>query len=181
VSLKAVVAALLFAGILFAGSEPVVSISALKAVEEITNKQFLPVAEIDPWDPLGDARGSYLPGYGALFTFELSLTNVTPPFPFHPEISPAEIKDIHARKLKKLPLLKSAMRDLIVKAASSLITLPPTEQITFEAFLDSFSFEDRTGLPRRLTMTASRQKILDAVARHATADDLAALIEIREE
>ena len=106
---------------------------------------------------------------------------MTPPFPFHPEISPAEIKDIHARKLKKLPLLKSAMRDLIVKAASSLITLPPTEQITFEAFLDSFSFEDRTGLPRRLTMTASRQKILDAVARHATADDLAALIEIREE
>jgi hypothetical protein len=73
------------------------------------------------------------------------------------------------------------MRDLIVKSATALSAIPPTEQITFEAFLDYFSFEDRTGLPRRLVMTANRQKLLDAVARHAPVAELAALIQEREE
>lgn len=169
-----------FAGLVHAGNEPVVSISALKVVEEAINKQFQ-IDSADPWEPLGDARGSYLPGYGAVFTFEMSLVNVAPLTPFHLTVTSQEIKTIHDRKIKKLAVLKSTMRDLIVRAASSLTTLPSAEQITLEAFLDNFSFEDRTGLPRRFTMTASRQKLLDAVAHHATPANLAALIEEREE
>ena len=173
-------AGLAFAGLALGGNEPAVSVSALKLVEDAVNKQFQPGVD-DPWEPLGDARGTYLPGYGAAFTFELSLVNVMPLSPFHAQVTAEEIKAIHARKIKKLVVLKSTMRDLIVRAASSLNTMPANEQITFEAYLDNFSFEDRTGLPRRLTMTASRQKILDAEARHATPEDLAALIEEREE
>ncbi len=176
-------AALAFAGLLYASSEPTVTVSALKAVEDAANRQFLhDVADpIDPWEALGDARGTYLPGYGAVFTFEMSLVNVTPITPFHVSISAQEIKSVHARKLKKLPLVKSAMQDLIVKSATTLSALPPTEQITVEAFLDYFSFEDRANLPRRLIMTVNRQKILDAVARHAAPGEFAALIEEREE
>jgi hypothetical protein len=165
---------------LYASGEPVVTFASLKGVEDTANKLFMPDS-IDPWEALGDARGTYLPGYGTVFTFEMSLVNVTPVTPFHAEITPQEIKSVHARKMKKLPVLKSAMRDLIVKAATSLSNQPPTEQITFEAFLDYFSFEDRTGLPRRLVMTASRQKLLDAVARHAPAAEFATLIQEREE
>ena len=177
------VAALGFSGLLCAGTEPAVTVSAMKVVEDTITQQFLHDAAdpIDPWEPLGDARGTYLPGYGALFTFELDLVNVTPITPFHVSISPQEVKSVHARKVKKLPLVKSAMRDLLVKSATTLSTLPPTEQITVEAFLDYFSFEDRANLPRRLIMTASRQKILDAVARHASEADFAALIEERDE
>ena len=139
-------AALAFAGLLYASSEPTVTVSALKAVEDAANRQFLhDVADpIDPWEALGDARGTYLPGYGAVFTFEMSLVNVMPITPFHVSISAQEIKSVHARKIKKLPLVKSAMQDLIVKSATTLSALPPTEQITVEAFLDYFSFEDRT-------------------------------------
>lgn len=176
-------AALGFTGLVYAGSEPTVTMSALKVVEDTINRQFQhDVAEpIDPWEPLGDARGTYVPGYGAVFTFEMSLVNVTPITPFHVEISPQEIRAVHARKIKKLTPLQSAMRDLIVRAATALSALPPNEQITIEVFLDYFSFEDRTNLPRRLTMTASRQKIMDAVARHASEADFAALIEERDE
>jgi hypothetical protein len=171
---------LAFAGLVYASNEPVVSLASLKVVEDAATKLFMPDS-IDPWEALGDARGTYLAGYGTVFTFEMSLVNVTPITPFHVEITAQEIKSVHARKIKKLPVLKSAMQDLIVKAATSLTTQPPTEQITFEAFLDYFSFEDRTNLPRRLVMTVSRQKILDAVARHAPATEFATLIEEREE
>jgi hypothetical protein len=160
--------------------EPIVSISALNKVEKATNERFAPDAG-DPWELLGDARGTYVPGYGGLFTFEMSLVNVQPITPFHMTVAPQEVKTIHERKIRKLAVLKSAMRDLMLQSAASLSTLPPTEQITFEAYLIAFSFEDRTGLPRRLTMTVQRQKLLDAAASHATRAALAALIEEREE
>ena len=164
----------------FAGNEPVVSLAALRVVEDAANKKLQPESA-DPWELLGDARGTYLPGYGAVFTFEMSLVNVMPINPFHMEVTPQEVKAIHERKIRKLPVLRTAMCELIARAASSLNTLPPTEQITFEVLLDNFSFEDRTGLPRRLTMTASRQKLLDAIAHRATAAQIADLIEVREE
>ena len=160
--------------------EPGVSISALNKIEVATNQRFAPDTA-DSWELLGDARGTYLPGYGGLFTFEMNLVNVQPITPFHMTVTPQEVKNIHERKIKKLAVLKSAMRDLMLQSAASLSTLPPTEQITFEAYLIAFSFEDHTGLPRRLTMTGQRQKLLDAAAKHATPADLAALIVEREE
>jgi hypothetical protein len=173
-------AGLAAASFVMAGYEPIVPISALKIVEDATNRKLQPDG-VDPWEQLGDARGTYLPGYGAVFTFEMSLVNVMPLTPFRPEVSPQEVKTIHDRKIRKLPLLKTAMRELMVHAASSLTTLPATEQITFEAVLDNFSFEDRTGLPRRLTMTVVRQKLLDAAAHHVSDTEIANLIEVREE
>ncbi len=160
--------------------EPIVSLSALQRVEKATNDRFAPGAG-DSYELLGDARGTYLPGYGGLFSFEMNLVNVEPITPFHMTVTPQEIKSIHERKIKQLAVLKNAMRELMIQSAGSLSTLPPTEQITFEAFLIHLSFEDRSGLPRRLTMTTSRQKLLDAAANHATPAALASLIEEREE
>lgn len=171
---------LALAGICSAASEPLVSVSALKEVEKISDARFQPDAN-DPWELLGFTRGTYLPGYGAVFTFEMNLVNVTPLSPFHTTITKEEVRAVHERKIRKLVLLKSAMYDLLAQAASSLSTLPATEKITFQALLINLSFEDRTGLPRRITMTANRQKLLDAVARHAKPADLAALIEAQEE
>jgi hypothetical protein len=166
-----------FAVLSFARAASLVPGSDFKGVEDETNARFAG----EPWDLLGDARGSYLPGYGAIFTFEMSLVNVPPLYPFKPTVSPQEIRTIHDRKVKQLAVLKGEMRDLVVKAAASLTTLPPGEQVVFEARLVNRSFEDGRGLPNRLIMTANRQKLLDAIAHHATAADLAALIEERDE
>jgi hypothetical protein len=73
------------------------------------------------------------------------------------------------------------MRDSVVKAASSLQTLPPSESIVFEAHLLNNPYEDYSGLPWRVTMTANRQKIMDAVARHAAPAEISSLIEERKE
>ena len=166
-----------FTAITFAGTKPAVPIAALKTVETAANTRFLPDGN-DPWDLLGVTRGTYLPGYGAIFTFEMSLVFVTPVSPFHMTVTPAEVKAAHERKVKKLVVLKGAMRDLLLQAASTLATMPPSEQISLQAVLVNFSFEDNTGLPHRLMMTATRQKLLDAATTHA---DLATVIEEQEE
>lgn len=188
ITLTAALTTIATAATLGASTEPVVSLSALRTVETFTNEKFATETiglsrnvSGDPWDLVGPARGTWLPSYGAIFTFELSLVTVTPPSPFHPVISKEEIKSDHDRKVAKLVVFKDTMRDLVVRAATSLTTLPSDESIIFEAYFFSFSFEDRNHLPRRLTMTANRQKLLDAVARKATPAELAALIEEREE
>ena len=173
-----VAATVLSAAHLSGGDQPTVPISALKEVETATDRQFAG----DPWQFLGDTRGTYLSGYGAVFTFELSLVQMPTVWPFNPTITPQQKKSVHDRKAKQLPILEQIMRDSIVKAASSLQTLPPSESIVFDAhLLYQPPNEDLTGLPWRVTMTANRQKILDAVANHATPAQLASLIEERKE
>lgn len=173
----ATVSAVSFAMPVSAGSDASVSVSALKSVEQFTDSQF----SGEPWELLGDTRGTYLPGYGVVFTFELSLVYVSPLTPFHLTATPQEIKSIHDRKIKQLAILREGMRSLLVKAASTLTGVAPAESIVIEAHLLGQPFEDHAGLPWRLTMTAQRQKLLDAVAHHATPADIAALIEERKE
>jgi len=161
-------------------AKPEISIKALKEVEKATDGRLRAPAQ-DPWGILGDARGTYLPGYGALFTFEMALANLAPVTPFHLTVTPAEKKSGHDRKVKNLITLKAAMREMIVTAATVLAAMPADEQITFEAYLFSFNWEDHAGLPERVTFSASRQKVADAVARHATAIEMASLFEERSE
>jgi hypothetical protein len=172
--------AICLAAPMFAGDKPAVGIAALKAIEKTTNERFAAESQ-DPWDLVGDTRGTYISGYGTYFTLEVALINIAPMFPFRPQFTPQDIKDAHDRKIRKLAILKTAICDLMVKAASELTTLPATEQISFETYFFSFSFEDHTGLPNRLTMSASRQKLLDAGARHATPKDVAAIVSVQEE
>ena len=160
--------------------KPSVPLATIKEVEKTTNTR-LGVAPADPWNVLGDARGTYLPGYGTLVTFELTLANLTPISPFHPAVTVQEKRSGHDRKVKNLAALRMAMREMAASAAAKLSAMPANEQVTFEAFLFYFSYEDRTGLPDRLIICANRQKIADALARHASATEMASLFEERSE
>jgi hypothetical protein len=157
-----------------------VPLNILKEVEKATDTRLL-AAPADPWNVLGNARGTYLPGYGAVVTFELTLANLTPVSPFHPTVTAQEKRSGHDRKAKNLLALKAAMREMVTHAATALTPMPGNEQITFEAFLFNFNWEDRSGLPDRLTICANRQKVADAVARHASAKEMASLFEERSE
>ena len=156
--------------------KPPVPLTTMKEVETAANSR-LRTAPADPWSVLGDARGTYLPGGGTVVTFELALANLTPITPFHPSVSPEERRSAHDRKVKNLAVLKVAMREMIAHAATALTAMPGKEQITFEAFLFNFNWEDRAGLPERLTVCANRQKVTDAIARHASAAEMASLFE----
>jgi hypothetical protein len=169
------------AALCFAAVEPRVSRATLTAVEGTINQTFTPRGP-DSYDVLGRARGTYLEGYGTLFTIELDLANAGPldMSPFRPVMSPAEIEAIRERKLKKVPVLKETMRNILVNASGTMEGLPANERIAMEAILFNFRWEDSKGLPRRIFMSAERQKLLDARAGHASEAELAAVVEEQE-
>jgi hypothetical protein len=165
------------ATVCFAASEPIVSLASLKSVEG-SIKDRLRSNIKDPYDLLGEPRGTYLEGHGAVFTVYLNLV-LLPALrvsPFNPD-SGREITELHARKTRKIEDLKATMRDLMTGATKSLPGLPPQERIVMEAFLFNYSWEQTRGLPHRIMLTAFKQKLIDAVNRHATPEEMAALFQ----
>jgi hypothetical protein len=163
------------ASLCFAASEPIVSLASLKSVES-SIKDRLESNIGDPYDLLGGPRGTYLEGYGAVFTVHLNLV-LLPALrvsPFNPN-SGKEITGLHDHKARKVEELKATMRELMTGASRSLPGLPPRERIVMEAFLFDYSWEQTRGLPHRVMLTAFKQELLDAVGRHATPAEMAAL------
>jgi hypothetical protein len=165
----------------FAATESRISTASILAVEKSINQRFA-VRTGDPYDVLGQARGTYLEGYGALFTVEVDLINTGSLFisPFKPTATKEEIAATHERKLKKIDPLKETMRDLLLNASGTLEGLPPNERVAMEAILFNFSWEDSRGLPRRVFMSAEKRKLLAAKAAHAGPAEIDALFEEQE-
>jgi hypothetical protein len=111
----------------------------------------------DPVDLLGLTRGLYLPGYGAVFTTEISLI-VTPSLsPFRQQITKEDAVKVHQRKIEHLASLKKAMREMWVEAATSLTSIPDTEQVVLAVRLLYQPWEDTKGLPGQIMMKGPRK------------------------
>lgn len=153
------------------------------AAVERTMNQALSAGPSDPYELLGTARGTWLNGYGAVFTVELDLINAGAfsPNPFRPKVSPQELSSVHERKEKNLKVLRDQMRTMMVSAASMMDGMPPNEHVTVEAFLFYYAWENAKGLPMRVTMSAEKQKLMDAKAAHAGPQELAAIIEEQDQ
>ena len=152
------------------------------AVERMMN-QTLSVGPADPYELLGTARGTYLSGYGAVFTVELDLINAGPlnPNPFKPKVSPQELASAHERKEKNLRILRDQMRTMMVNASTTLEGVPSNERVSMEAFLFYYSWENAKGLPQRVFMSAEKQKLMDAKAAHAGPQELASIIDEQDQ
>lgn len=169
------------AALCFAATESRVSRASILSVEHSINEKF-ETASTDPFYVLGDARGTYLEGYGALFTSEVNLINNSPfnPNPFKPTVSKTEVAASRDRKLKNLAILKDSMRNLMMNASATLEGLPPNERVAMETILFSYSWEENRSIPHRVFMSAEKQKLLDAKAAHAGPAELASVIEAQE-
>ena len=161
--------------------EPLVSLASLKAVEASINDRMRSNIN-DPYDLLGPARGTYLDNYGAVFTVELNLVYVSPLnlSPFKPTVSEKEVTELHDRKAKKMEALKAAMRELMTGASKTLTGLPPEQRIVMEAFFFNYRWEQTRGLPHRFALVTTKQKMLDAAARHASPAEMTSLFDEEE-
>ena len=169
------------ATVCFAATESPVSFASLRAVEASINDKLRSNVN-DPYDLLGTARGTYLDGYGAVFTVELNLVLMSPLnlTPFKPTISEAEVSGMHDRKLRKVAELKEAMRGLMLGASKTLTGLPPNERIGMETFLFNYRWETSRDLPKRIVLTAGKQQLLDAINKHLSAAEIAKLFDEQE-
>jgi len=135
--------------------------AALTAMEQSFDQRLMRLAD-DPYLLIGNTRGIYIEGYGAVFTAEVSLANGASPNPFRPTITKEDMARIRAKKLERLPLLKQCMRDMLLAASASLDEVPANEQIAIGVSLLYFPDEDRSGMPGQILMQGEKAKLLDA-------------------
>jgi hypothetical protein len=129
---------------------------------------------------IGTTRGVYLEGYGAVFTANVSLA--TPPLArvsiiqSAPAPQPAQQpKDqVQAKKLERLPALRTALKQSLAGLASSLDSVPPDEQIVIVALLLRYPGEDK--VPEQVMAQGSRGKLLEAEKAGPAVLDLAVRI-----
>lgn len=134
-----------------------------------------------PMELLGMTRGLYLPNYGAVFTAEVNLVLMPGLSPFRPAISKDDIARIRAAKLKRLPELKTMMREMLLTSAGSLDRLPPDEQMVLGVSLFYNSWEESGGMPRVITMQAYKRSLLDVATNRLARTSLDSIIQVREE
>ena len=119
----------------------------------------------DPVDMLGRTRGIYLPNYGAVFTSEISLIITPTVSPFRLTITKEMHDQVHQRKIARIPALRAAMTEMIRQAAGQLPQVPENQQIVVAVRLKYVSWEDRTGLPSQLMVSATRKDALNGVVQ----------------
>ena len=135
--------------------------AALTAMEQSFDQRLMRLAD-DPYLLIGNTRGIYIEGYGAVFTAEVSLANGASPNPFRPTITKEDMARIRAKKLERLPLLKQCMRDMLLNAAASLDETPASEQIVVGVSLIYYPGEDKSGMPGQILMQGAKGQLLDA-------------------
>jgi hypothetical protein len=138
-----------------------IALSTLSTLERRLDGQLSAIGTtIDPLDLLGTTRGVYLDGYGIVFTTECSLI-ITPSIsPFRQSITEQDKIQVHQRKVNRLPVLKKTMREMMKVVALSLAQVPDNQLFVLVVRLDYLPYEDTTGLPGQIIMSADRRSAL---------------------
>lgn len=155
--MKRLLPALLLVPLLFGQSA--LDRNALVNAERACNKRLETMFD-DPYLVLGLSRGVYLENYGVVLTAEMTLMNSAPISPFRPQVTDAEKTALRKKKLERLPVLRQAMKEMLVSTARSLEKLPVNEQVVLAITLLNRGFEDTTGLPAQIVMQGERRVLL---------------------
>ncbi|HLH38229.1 MAG TPA: hypothetical protein VKX39_03700 [Bryobacteraceae bacterium] len=151
---------LLLAAVVLAAA-PRVSRASLRAMESSLDERISRLWNDVPYLLIGPTRGVYLEGYGAVFTAEVHLVSDRRSL-MAAAVSKADVAQAHQTSLERIPVLKKALREALVSTAASLDTVPGQEQIAIVAFLDHYPWEDVSGMPASVMVTAPKGKLLEA-------------------
>ncbi len=163
---RAFLTALLLAGAFIALGQTIKRAS-LEEFEHSFDARLLKNTGSGPFDVMSTTVGAYIDGAGVFFGCRANLVYGPVPSPFRPPFTKAEIAAMRQRKLDRIPVLETEMRNFLsdVAAAPGLDSVRPVEQIAVSVDLFYYSdpkWEDSTGLPRQITMNAQKQKLLQA-------------------
>lgn len=159
---------------------PRVGYGAIRAMEKSFDRRVLTLSTDTPFDLLGNTRGVYLGGYGAVFTTEVNLLVTNNISPFLQTIPKEYVAKVHTQKLQRVPMLKRSMQDALVATAASLDNVPAGENIVLGVTLFYYNWENTSGLPVQIVMQAQRQKLLDVQLGRASRASLDAVIRVQE-
>jgi hypothetical protein len=115
-----------------------------------------------PAESVGVAHIVYIRGYGVVLSGKLNLAPGLSVTPFHQEITKDNIAKTKSKKIERMPKLRDAMQDLLVKSAAQLKDLPDTEVVVLGVSLFYWRWEDRKDLPDQIVMHATKKALLAA-------------------
>ena len=144
-----------------------VTLASLAALSHGFDRSLRMFAVTDPIDVLGNTRGIYLEGFGAVFTTELSPILTPNVGPFRPNMSDQDRAKVRQRKLARIPAVERLMDSMLQSAAKDL-AIPDDQQIVVAVNFVYLPYEDTTGLPGQMVVKATRRAILSGAQIEAT-------------
>jgi hypothetical protein len=138
------------------------------------------VLEGDPFLLLGMTRGVYVEGAGMVYSAEVNLAPVPGISPFHPEMTKQDWARVRTNKLKRLPSLKAAMKQMLIDSAATLDGVPTDERMVLGITLTRHPHEDSNGVPSQIVMQAVKKNLLDVQAGRLDRAQLDTLIKVVE-
>ncbi len=156
----AVVALLAVCALPGVADAPKVNRGMIEAMQRSLDNKLSGLWPQDPAEVLGLSQGTYIQGYGAIFLGEVNLAPAAGISPFHPSVSPDEVRRTHDKKMQRMTAIRTAMRAMLVDSALSLDTLPADEQVAVGLSLFYWKWENRDGLPAQIVMHAQRKALL---------------------
>ncbi len=128
-------------------------------VERAIERRFRDVRDEAPMTMLGNARGVYLSGYGAVFTVQVTLVPTANLSPFRSAYSEDEKRQLNIRKRQRLDTLEQRAREILVEESEKLRSLPADEMVALAVSLFHFAWEDLTQLPGQLVASAVKTSL----------------------
>ncbi len=121
-----------------------------------------------PFVILQHSKGTYLEGFGAVFTVEVNLVPMRFITPFNPApYSPKELEEARAKAHQRIREVGQLVEEVLREHGPSLTFLNPEEQLAVVVHL--FRVAENRELPSQIVVQARRQALLDAQAQNWTA------------
>jgi len=152
----------------------------IEAVEVGINKRIEAMFPGEQFVLLGHTHGVYLDGFGCVFTSRVNLAEGPGPSPFLRQLPESARAALHKKKLERLPILRTAMRDMLMSAAIGIDPVPPQEKMVLSVSLIYMHHEDTAGLPTQIVMQAPRRALLNLLNQKGDKAALEAAIQVRE-
>jgi len=144
--------------------KPRVNRPMIEAMEHSLDRKLAGLWPADPVEMVGPTQGAYVEGVGAVFMGEVNVAPAAGLTPFHPSVTPDEIRRIRDKKVQRMAQLRTAMREMLVDSARSLDAVPADEQVAVGVSLFYWKWENREGLPAQIVMHAPRKALLESAS-----------------
>lgn len=151
----------------------------IEAVQKACDQAIRGYSIDAPLDHLLPTHGVYVDGFGAVFVTDVNLISLPPLWGFGGHIAPGEIKRIHDSKLKRLPAVRQLMTQMLFDASKTLVHLPPDESILLHFNFYSMELEDRTGLPKMMTIQGKKKDLLEAATGKLPAAEVSGILKVK--
>jgi len=127
----------------------------MKVLEAVINETMAQTFA-PPFGLLEKAKGTYLPGFGVVFSLEVNLYPVRVPNPFDLRpLSKEELVKAQKAKLERIRIIKQAVPRLLADHASMLREITPDESIAVVVHLFHFQAEGES-LPTQIIMEVKK-------------------------